>query len=619
LLKEISAYRSATRLLPTAVLLAIALVLSWRERGSILGPHWVVYLAVAGLLIASLLAFGGTVRPTPLGAVAIAALVASAAWAAISIAWTPAPAAARDEALLRILYAIALAIPIVTLRRSQDRVAGAAAVALTVGGLAVATALVLAFGDSPLADFDEGRLYFPITYANAGGALFLLGFWPSVGLAARTQSALWLRSAALAAATASIGTALLAQSKGTALGLIVSTVLFFAIVPLRLRMLVPTLLAIAPIAVTVVPLTDPYRASGADVADAIRTAGLVLLLATAVAAALGVGYAVVDRRTTLSTRAIRLAGVAVSAVVALAVVAAVATFAVRVESPGGYVSQRWNDFTHDTATAGATHFSSLGSQRWNYWTTAAHTFGDHPLAGVGSRGFGVVYAQTGRSTEQPQRAHSLFMDVLAEEGVVGAVLLLATLVPLAILGLRRARRAAGAAALVAAAAGWLAQSAVDWTWTFPALGILFFVVVGIACSADESMPPPRRRARAAAAGAAAIAVVALLPWLSSRFVLHALAHPNGSASDLRWARRLDPLSPTPYVAQWRLAFDSSDKIFALHHAVRKEPRNAALHYVLGLEFEKANATAAARAELATAHRLAPRDRLFAAALARVRR
>ncbi len=83
------------------------------------------------------------------------------------------------------------------------------------------------------------------------------------------------------------------------------------------------------------------------------------------------------------------------------------------------------------------------------------------------------------------------------------------------------------------------------------------------------------RGRAATAGALLAVVVAFgafgLPWLSARFTQSALDDPPHAASDLRWAKRLDPLTVDPYLAAATLAPGSEEAVAALRKAVSKQP------------------------------------------------
>ena len=98
----------AARVLPTAVLAAAAWGLAWLATGSTASADWVPYAFLATLLLAVVLVSGTAVRPSGRELWALAAFVALAGWAAISISWSAVPDLARDEALLTLFYGIVL-------------------------------------------------------------------------------------------------------------------------------------------------------------------------------------------------------------------------------------------------------------------------------------------------------------------------------------------------------------------------------------------------------------------------------------------------------------------------------------------------------------------------------
>ncbi|MGZ8648148.1 MAG: O-antigen ligase family protein, partial [Solirubrobacteraceae bacterium] len=269
----------------------------------------------------------------------------------------------------------------------------------------------------------------------------------------------------------------------------------------------------------------------------------------------------------------------------------------------------------ETETA-SSHLLSLGSNRYDFWRVAADEFRDHPLAGIGARGWDVAYLQQGRSEETPRRSHSLELDVASEEGIVGLGLLALALVPLGLVLIRRARRDIVAAGLLGAGAYFVVHSAADWIWTFPAVGVLFFLLAGTGASPDD---PPALSTRAAYPLAGMAAVLGLLVfapvWTSARITAQELDHPGGDPhADLTWARRLDPLSTEPLLAEAELARRPADAIPPLARAADGEPRSAAVRYLLGQALLQAGRRADARRELEAARELSPRDPVIAEAL-----
>ena len=597
--------------------------MTWREGGSIASAHWLPYALLALLVLATVLVSGAAVQPPRIALGAVFALLALAAWAALSLAWSPFPFLARDEALLTALYAAVLVVPLVTLRTVRDRLFGLAAVVGALGALAVATALELRFASEPTELFYSGRLNFPISYPNAQAAVLLVGFWPAIALCAR-RGPIALRAAALAAGVAMLATAASAQSKGAAVGLVVSSIVLFAVSPARLRLLVPPLVAAALVATRFRALTAPFRAdTEAQQADAIRTAGTTVLVLGVVALALGAAYAAADSRINLSARARRIAAVAAVAGVVCASVAGVAAFFATVDRPTAFFGDQWEAFkVLPEQETGSSHLVTLGSNRYDFWRVSLREAAEHPLAGIGARGFGAAYLLEGRSPETPARAHSLPLDAASELGVVGLGLLVVALGLLFFAVARRARRVPAAAAL-AAATYWVTHASVDWIWTVPATGIPLFVLLGIGASPDGVRGIPRRIA--ISNGVAVLACAALVfapPWLSDRLTARALEGDRESSGALRWARRLDPLSVRPYLAEAELARvtgSPSRAVLPLRRAVAKEPRSYALRYLLGLVLLEAGRTREARDTLLVARSLYPRSPLTAAALRRAAR
>jgi hypothetical protein len=605
--------------LPTAAFLAAAVAVAWRDYGSIDAADWLPYAVGLGLVTAAVALSGAALGPGRLGAAGFLALLALAGWVAISLTWSPLPSLARDEALLTALYALAVLTPLVTLGSAAERRAATALVVAALGAAALATELRLRYGAHPADLYVFGRLDSPVTYPNADAAFFLVGFWPAVGLAARRAWPVLARAAALAAATAVLAGWLLAQSKGGAFALVLSAIVFFAVCPVRLRALVPTLVPAALVGAAFRPLTAPYRASDAGVTDSIRHAGAVSLLLVAVAAGFGLVYALVDRRVAIGPRMHRLLAALTVAGLVFALAGGAAAFAASVDRPGHWVAAQWRSFKRLPAQKqGTSHLFSLGSNRYDFWRVAAKTFEHHPLAGVGGRGFRSEYLEHGRSAETPERAHSLELDELSETGIVGFVLLAAGLgLPLAV-GLARGRGSLTRAAAAAGAVYWLGHSTVDWIWTFPVVSLPALVLLGIGAAPESRRRLPGRAAVPVGLAAAALALLAFAPpWLSARYTDRAYADPAHADYDLRWARRLDPLSTAPYEAQAVLVRSPAD-IPPLQAAVRKEPRQVELRFELGLAYLRAGRKADARRELRIALKLYPRSPDIPNALRRAR-
>jgi hypothetical protein len=587
---------SAARVLPTAALAGAAWALAWVATGSTASPDWLPYAFLTGLLLAVVLVSVTAARPRGRELWAFGLLVALAAWEAISISWSAVPDLARDEALLTVFYALALLVPILTLRTAGDRLLATAAVAASSGILAVCVGVVLRFGSDQSDHFYSGRLSFPISYPNAQAAVFLIGFWPAVVLAAQRGRSVAARALALAGATAIASGWLTAQSKGGVIAIAASAALLFVFSPLRLRLLLPVMVAAGLTAAAYSPLTGAFRTQSAT---DVRAAGSAILVLTAIGGAAGLVYALADRRLELGPRAVRTTGWAALGLFVTAVAAGIALFFAHVYHQGWFGDQ-WRAFKQATPPpAASSHLLQLGSYRYDIWRVALHEFDDHPLAGIGSRGFGPAYLQSRRSPDTPARAHSLELDALSELGIVGFALLAAALVlpwPPIVSGMRARDPAATAA--FAGGAYWLVHASADWIWTVPACGLPFWLLLGAGGSGGERGPLPARASVPAAAIAVALAVMAFAPpWLSARLT---------DRGQYGLAKRLDPLTVDPFLTQ--------GSIPALREAVRKEPRIAELRFDLGQAYLRARRRRLARAEFLVARKLDPRDPTIAEAL-----
>jgi tetratricopeptide (TPR) repeat protein len=255
---------------------------------------------------------------------------------------------------------------------------------------------------------------------------------------------------------------------------------------------------------------------------------------------------------------------------------------------------------------GATHLLTLGSNRYDFWRVALDEFAAHPVAGTGARSFRADYLVHGRSYETPARAHSLVLDVAAELGVVGLVLLLPGLgIPLWLAGRNaRLRRAPGIAGL-GAGSGLVAHACVDWIWTFPAVVLPGLVALGVGAAGVELRAIGRRTAGVAAAVLVLVAAAGFAPpWLAARFTSIALQ--THVQQDLDRARRFDPLSTAPLLAEAQLR-PLPDAIPALRKAVSIEPRAVADRYLLGIAYLYVGRRDAAATQLRAALRLKPGD------------
>ncbi len=607
-------------------MLVLALGLAWIEGGSIDDSDWLPYVFLLALVLAAVLVAGVARRPSKASALALAGLLGLALWNAVSLTWAPSPSLGRDEALLVLSGALAFALVATTVTGHVARIASAGLLAAFSATTAVAMAILALVDDDPTRLYHSGRLEAPIGYTNALAAVFLLGFWPAIGIAGHPSSRLYVRAAAMAGAAAMLAGELQAQSKGAGLGLVAAGALLAVYSGRRARLLVPALLAAACVLPFADRLTEPFRMQQSEAAaeiSAIRSAAVALLFAALVGAVVGVGYGIVQKRVTVTPTVQRRLARAAGAGLVLLAIAGLAWGAASRERLDTWASGRWEDFTDygGQQLEASSNFGSLGSSRYDSWRVAAREFTDAPLHGGGARSFRAAYLRQGETPDTPERSHSLELDVLGETGLVGFALLATCLVPPLVLLARRARRSVVDASLLGAAVAWLTHASVDWIWTMPVLSLPFLALLAAGSSPDKRSPPLRARTGMAAAltVVAAASICFMPPWLASRLTDQGLVRGQAGRESLDWARRLDPLAVDPLLAQAELARSPIEALPPLRTAVRREPESAALRYFLGLALARAGRRSEAIAELEEARRLYPRGTEIREAMRRLRR
>ena len=603
--------------LPVALAATAAWALAWLEHGSAEPAGWLgLGLVVVIALLLPLLA-GLAVL---LGRLARAGLVALLALAAGSIAWSPRPAAARDLALLALLYAAALALPLVSLRTAAARVAGLVALTAAAGAIGAGMFIRLAAGAHPALLLAGGLPSWPLRDPAALAAIALVGFWPAVAIGARHRASLGSRGLGVGCAALCAALLVLSGSKTGLLGLAVSTAVVAVALPVRLRLLVPALLAACLAGAAAEPLTRPYREAGDGAARAAGLAGVAVIVA---GCAVGVAYAAADRRLSLGRsgrRALAVLGVAL--VVGGGIGSALAT----IDRPAGFVADRWHALTaYDGPRAASSAQLAVGSDRLDLWRVAVDEAAAHPLGGSGGGGFAPAWL-AGRRTDVPAaHARSLPLETLAELGVPGALLLLGALgLPLAAAA-RRRRIVTGAAALAGCSA-WLAQASIDSTWHRPAATLPFLLLLGIGASGATGRRLSGRASGACVTVTLVAAVCALGPALVSTQLLARATSvtptppaPAAARGDLRWVRRLDPLSITPVLAQAARAGTAAEAVATLERARSLELRSVAVRLRLARAYLAAGLPEQATAEVAQARALDPQGASTRAAASTITR
>jgi O-antigen ligase len=556
--------------------------------------------------------------------VALAALWGLAGWIALSALWSESPAGAWEEANRTVLYAalVSLALTAVLGRREGRLVA-----AVLVGGVsvvAVITLVRLLAGDEGL--FVAGRLDGPVGYRNATALLFAFSVWPLVSVAAARGVRPSLRACCLGGATLALGLALLTQSRGVLIGLALGAIVALGAGPDRVRRAWTALLALAPVAAAYPLLMKPYHAwdggHGAVQASDITTAAVALSCGVALVGLAGFIAALLDNGLRAAGAGMRRARLWARRGLAVVAIAAVAGGLVAVGNPESFAREKWDEFRTLDDTLGPTRLITAGGQRYDLWRIAWHDFESEPVHGTGAGSYASSYYRERATDRNLNNPHSLLFSLLAETGLVGALLFAVFLGGLGLAAVaawrdapEAARRVAGGVA--AGGAVVLGQALVDWTWLIPGVtGLGFFALgLGVTLLAPDSSPraAPSRRLRLARVACLTVAALGVLSLFLSDFEVRKADAEQAPAARLDAARMAGRLNPLSLEARWLQSSaleergERSAARAKLRSALDLEPRSFVTLALLGDLEVRSGRRGVALGYYRRAWRLNPRD------------
>jgi hypothetical protein len=275
-----------------------------------------------------------------------------------------------------------------------------------------------------------------------------------------------------------------------------------------------------------------------------------------------------------------------------------------------------------SATTDATsRLLTLDGNRPAYWAGAVDAFAEQPLRGLGPGTFEFWWATNGDEPELVRDAHSVYVEQLAELGILGltgAALVAGGLLWLALAPVRTGDRSPLAIALPAGSVALVGYLAIDWIWESNAV-----MVLGIACAVcggasvargvTRSSSRPGRGAMVALAGLGVALAAVQVPSLTSGGRIERSNAALLEGLDDRAATLADeaidaaPWAASPYVQRASVAAERGDyeaAAAAMRAAIDREDQSFRLW--LGLaDFEARLGNAeAARAALARGTSLA---------------
>jgi len=414
---------------------------------------WVTFYASGGLTLESItktemvltILGGATValavlrtRSTPRlwGSWPVVLLLVFAALSALSVVWSVAPEDSWRDASRLFAYSAVFAASVAFVRLAPRRwpavIGGLALAATVVCGFALLTNM---FPGSLVAPDRYARLQEPYGYWNALGLTAAMGAICCLWLGARRSGHALLSALAYPALGLLLLTLLLAYSRGSLVALAVGLLLWFCVVPLRLRS--AALLIVAGVGAGAVaawdfskgalssegvPLTE--RAAAGHQLAALTVA---MLLALALIGA-AIGFATGRHHPTPAARR-QMAAVLWTAI-ALVAIAFVGALAHSQRGLTGTISHAVSALTNPDAqvppnTPG--RLTAVASVRARYWKEALEVFEAHPLLGSGAEGFNTAHLRYLDANLDVRHAHGFVVQTLADLGIVGLALALALL------------------------------------------------------------------------------------------------------------------------------------------------------------------------------------------------
>ena len=641
--------KPSPEVLITAVVAAAVFWVAYDNGGYALVSRASIAIAVWWALVVAILFGVLSKEPATRASLLVGSLLtALALWTLASLVWSPGAEKSFAEFDRVTLYLGVFAL--VTLgssRRTIGRWADGLAVAVAaVAAISLASRLVPdLLPERDLATFLPGaatRLSFPLGYWN-GLAIFLALGVPlllRVAVVARTAA---VRGLALAPIPMTAACIYLASSRGGVVAAVVAAVVFVACT--ERRWVAATALGMSALgsAAAIVVLHDRDElVNGPLATDLVERQGrTALLFIAAICVATSVAYAVGSRL--LATRLRRPSPVVGWAcIVAIVIASSVGIMAsdpagrIRLfkARPGELETIERGDFVR------AHLLSSGGSGRWQFWSAAVDGWRDAPVVGKGAGTYEAWWAQHGSIRLFVRDAHSLYLETLAELGLLGLAIVLALVVTGLVVGVRRAQRADGdvrvtVAALTAAFAAFAAAAAFEWVWELTVVSVVAVAALALVAGQTAAAPTPLRavdadaRPRRSPGHRAGLVVASLLvawiliigqavPLLAQRQIAESQEAVQDGDLDRALdaaaaARDIQPWAATPYL-QLALVSEHAGRLQVARRwiadAIERDERDWRLWLVSARLETKLGRSSPAERNLRRAADLNPRSPLF---------
>jgi len=436
-------------------------------------------------------------------AIPLGALTLYAAWQLTSALWSHATARTLDSYDRTLLYVLALVL-FGSVRYSR-RQAGMLVRAVFAGLAAVCLigliSRVLPHVWPTASSFFNSRLNYPLTYWNAEGMVAAMVSILALHISADRAEHWSMRVLAATLFPAVAATLLLTFSRG-AIGVAIIGLIAYCLLT-RAATLPTTLLALAP--TTAIALHSAWDAtllathhptSPAAISEghhvAIVVGACMLGAGLLRAALLPADRRIVDLPIVKTPPAPILRAGAGTAVILVLVAIALAA------GGGSFAVREYDSFVSRNAAPSASQTRErltdpANDNRLPLWKAAVKIFDTERLRGTGAGTYQQYYLRYRVDSPYVTDAHSLYLQSLAELGVVGFGLILVVVFGI-LSGLAARIRGPDRplyAALFATTLAWAVHQALDWDWQMPAVTLGLFILAGAALTRPRDGRPGR--------------------------------------------------------------------------------------------------------------------------------
>ena len=364
----------------------------------------------------------------------VALLVAFTILTSLSVVWSVQPNDSWLESGRMLAYTGVFGASVALVRLAPGRWPA------VLGGLTLAAVIVCSYAlatkifPGTLAPSNTyARLEEPYGYWNAIGLSAAMGAICCLWLGGRRSGHALLRALAYPAMGVLLLTLVLAYSRGSLVALLVGLVLWFCMMPLRLRG--AALLIVAGLVAGALAAWDfatpALSSEGVSLAQR-TTAGhqlgalVVAMLLVLTVAGIAIGFLSARRPPSQLTRT--RAGTTLLAGLVLLALLFAGALAHSQRGLTGSVSHAFDSLTNPDAkpppnTPG--RLTAVASVRARYWKEALQIFDAHPVLGAGAGGYDTARLRYRQETLEVKHAHGFVVQTLADLGLVGLVLALA--------------------------------------------------------------------------------------------------------------------------------------------------------------------------------------------------